>query len=216
MMRYDHGPATSCRSGARPPGPLGNLINGAEIISPGGALIDVIDPATGQKIGEVSSAGEHELDRAVAAARTAFDDGRCRALSPAAKEQRLHRLASLIENNATLFAQLDVVDNGMPGALAQGFVAAAAEMGHYYAGWPTKIEGRLNPVADGPFSYTTGTRSASVPASLHGTGRSSSRRRRSFPRSRSAIRSCSSQRSRRRCRRPCSAASAAKQASPTA
>jgi phenylacetaldehyde dehydrogenase len=135
--------------------PVGNLIDGEEISGRDGAFLDVIDPATGQKIAKVSSAGEHEVDRAVAAARTAFDDGRWRTLSPALKEQRLHALASLIEENAALFTQLDTLDNGMPGALARGFVAGAANIGHYYAGWPTKIEGRLNPTAAGLFSYTT-------------------------------------------------------------
>jgi acyl-CoA reductase-like NAD-dependent aldehyde dehydrogenase len=106
------------------------------------------DPATGRPIADVAQAGAEDVDRAVRAARAAFEDGPW-AKAPAAERGRLmERLAGLIEEHADELAQLESLDNGKPVKFAR-FVDVAGAAAHirYYAGWPTKIVGETIPVA---------------------------------------------------------------------
>jgi len=106
------------------------------------ASIAVIDPSSGKEVARIADASNNDVDRAVAAARRAFDDGRWSGLPPLARERALHKLADLIEQNAELFAELEAIDNGKPVTMARHVdVVNAVNMLHYQAGWASKMAG---------------------------------------------------------------------------
>jgi acyl-CoA reductase-like NAD-dependent aldehyde dehydrogenase len=113
-----------------------------------GRTFATLDPATGREIAQVAQAGPADVERAVAAAREAFADGPWASLPAAGRERLMLALAQAIEEHAEEFAQIESLDNGKPVGLAQ-YVDVAGTVGHlrYFAGWPTKIEGGVLPVA---------------------------------------------------------------------
>jgi acyl-CoA reductase-like NAD-dependent aldehyde dehydrogenase len=112
-----------------------------------GRTFATLDPATGREVAHVALGGGADVDRAVAAARSAFEDGPWAATPPAAREQLMMALAGAIEARAEEFAQIESLDNGKPVGLAQ-YVDVAGAVAHlrYFAGWPTKLEGAVLPV----------------------------------------------------------------------
>ena len=93
-------------------------------------------------------AGAQDVDRAVAAARAAFAEGPWATMPAAGRERLMHALAQAIEDRAEELAQIESLDNGKPVGLAQ-YVDVNGAVAHlrYFAGWPTKIEGGVLPVA---------------------------------------------------------------------
>ena len=115
------------------------------------------DPSTGAELARVAEGDAADIDRAVLAARKAFDDGPWRnQLTPSERGKLIWRLADLIEQRADILAQLDALDNGKPLSVARASdVPLSAEHFHYYAGWASKIEGATIPVnTSGMFNYT--------------------------------------------------------------
>jgi len=109
-----------------------------------GPTLSVEDPSTGQIISHIADATDAEVDHAVAAARTAFDDGRWSCLPPAERERMLHKLADLIEANSAEFAELEAIDNGKPVGMATAVDVPAAIGGiRYMAGWASKLGGEM-------------------------------------------------------------------------
>ncbi len=99
-------------------------------------------------IAHVPYAGTEDVDRAVRAAREAFDDGRWSGISAAARTGAMLALADAIEANADELAELESLDNGKPVKLAKRVdVKLAAEHIRYFASWPTHITGEVLPVA---------------------------------------------------------------------
>ncbi len=109
-----------------------------------GATIPVEDPSTGRIISHIADATDAEVDRAVEAARTAFDDGRWSDLPPMRRERILHRLADLLEAHADEFAELEAIDNGKPREMAaKGDIPGSIATIRYAAGWTTKLAGEM-------------------------------------------------------------------------
>ncbi|MFJ5310048.1 aldehyde dehydrogenase family protein [Streptomyces sp. NPDC088350] len=79
-----------------------------------GATFTTVDPARAKPVAEVAACGAAEVDRAVRAARAAFEDGRWSRLAPAERKRRLLRLAELIAADAEHLALLDSLDMGKP------------------------------------------------------------------------------------------------------
>ncbi|MET8217146.1 aldehyde dehydrogenase family protein [Streptomyces hirsutus] len=127
-------------------GTVPHLIGGREVLSESGATRDIVNPSTGSVLGHVAAGGAAELDRAVLAAREAFDDGRWRNLVPRERERRLVRLAELIEQNASVVGDLDTLDAGILRRYADYIATYSANALRYFAGWPTKMAGSLPPV----------------------------------------------------------------------
>jgi acyl-CoA reductase-like NAD-dependent aldehyde dehydrogenase len=128
-------------------GPHKLLIGSDWVDAADGRTFETIDPATGEAICEVAHAGAEDVARASAAAAAALD-GKWGQLPAAGREKLMHALAGLIEQNADELAELESLDNGKPVTLAKAVdVASAANHLRYYAGWPTKIEGEVIPVA---------------------------------------------------------------------
>jgi phenylacetaldehyde dehydrogenase len=109
-----------------------------------GAGIVVENPATETPIAEVAAATVHDVDRAVAAARDAFRDGRWSNLDPVEQEAVLLRLAAAVDEHADELAWLETLDNGKTLTEARGDVAGTARVLRYYAGWPTKLNGDVH------------------------------------------------------------------------
>src|SRR5436309_4113356 len=107
-----------------------------------------LDPASGREIAVVAQAGEQDVDRAVAAAREAFEEGPWASMPTAGRERLMMALAEAIEARAEELAQIESLDNGKPVGFAQ-YVDVAGTVAHlrYFAGWPTKIEGNVLPVS---------------------------------------------------------------------
>src|SRR3954468_4264513 len=96
------------------------FIDGAWVPSTHGKTIAVYDPSTGKRIASVVDASDADVDRAVAAARRAFDDGRWSGLPPYQRERLIAKLADLIEAATPELAELESIDNGKPRAMSQG------------------------------------------------------------------------------------------------
>lgn len=106
------------------------------------------DPATGSVLGACAEAGPGDVDAAVDAARRALEDPAWAGLPAAERAKMLWRVAELIERDAAQLAELETRDQGQPLGVARTVsVAGAAEHFRYYAGWVTKIEGAVSPVA---------------------------------------------------------------------
>lgn len=125
------------------------FIGGKWVESSHGATIAVFDPSTTREIARVVDASDADVDRAVAAARTAFDDGRWSGLSSYARERAIAKLADLLEAHADELAELESVDNGKPRAAARAYdVETSIRTLRYMAGWATKLSGEhIEPAA---------------------------------------------------------------------
>jgi acyl-CoA reductase-like NAD-dependent aldehyde dehydrogenase len=125
------------------------LIGGERQPAGDGRTFPTLDPGTGGVLAQVAHAGAADVDRAVAAARAAFDeDSPWRRASPAERGRIIARLADAVEAHAEELAQLESLDNGKPVGFARGVdVASTVEHLGYFAGWPTKIEGDVIPVS---------------------------------------------------------------------
>src|SRR3954467_15629679 len=136
-------------------GPHGLLIGGERPAAADGRTFDTIDPSTGQPIAEVAQAGAEDVDRAVRAAREAFE-GAWAKLPAAGRSLAMLKLADLVEEHAQELADLESLDNGKPVGLAKAVdVRLTVEHLRYFAGWPTKIVGETIPVSwPNTFCYT--------------------------------------------------------------
>jgi len=136
----NHAIAPETRAFLAQPHPL--LIGGAWV--DGSDAIETRDPATGLTLATVAIGGKQEIDRAVAAARHAFEGPWAR-MSAAERTALMARLARRMEQDATLLTELDIIDNGMPRFIAGLTVANCVEMVDYYAGAILRIEGTTTP-----------------------------------------------------------------------
>ena len=129
-------------------GPHRLLIGDERLEAADGRTFETLDPATGRVIATVPYAGAEDVDRAVRAAREAFDDGRWTGIAAAARTRAMLAFADAIDEHADELAEIESLDNGKPVKLARRVdVALAAEHLRYFAGWPTRITGELLPVA---------------------------------------------------------------------
>lgn len=108
-----------------------------------GQTIQVLNPATAEVIARVPRAGQREIDRAVMAARQAFDDSPWSRIKPVERQKLLWNFADLIEKNAALLAEIESIDNGKSAVIAEHVdIRLAVDFLRYMAGFATKIEGR--------------------------------------------------------------------------
>ena len=118
------------------------FINGqwAEAVS--GKTFETPDPATGETLARVAEGETEDINRAVKAARKAFDEGPWSRMTTSERGRIIWRIGDLILEHLDELAQLESLDNGKPFAVARAAdVPLAADLFHYMAGWATKIEG---------------------------------------------------------------------------
>ncbi|MGG0251215.1 aldehyde dehydrogenase family protein [Peribacillus frigoritolerans] len=131
------------------------LINGKLVEAASGKTFETLDPSNGKVLAVVSEAGPEDVDKAVKAARTAFDKGPWKKMSASERSRLIYKLADLMEEHKDALAQLDTLDNGKPiGETTNADVPLAIDHFRYYAGWTTKIVGQTIPVAGNYFNYT--------------------------------------------------------------
>src|ERR1017187_4816222 len=127
------------------------LINNRWVPSESGKTFATINPYTGEEICQIAEADAADVEKAVNAARRAFEHGAWRKIPASERGRMLHRLADLIEKNSDELAALESLDNGKPVGIAKAVdVAATVGCFRYFAGWSDKIHGKTIPV-DGPF-----------------------------------------------------------------
>jgi len=131
----------------RPP----RLFIGGEWVEPlSDAVVPVYDPATGEQVATVADAGAADVDRAVKAARNAFDSGPWRELLPSQREALIWKLSDLIDRHADELAELESLDNGKTKFMASIVdIPGSRDYFRYMAGWATKIEGSTIDVSIG-------------------------------------------------------------------
>ena len=134
------------------PGKL--IINGQPVDSASGKTYTTFNPATEEPICTVAEAGPEDVDRAVRAARAAFE-GPWSKMKPAERQKVLWRLGDLILEHGDEIARLETLDNGKPIFESRQIdVPMAANCFHYFAGWVTKLAGETLPVSPSFFTFT--------------------------------------------------------------
>jgi phenylacetaldehyde dehydrogenase len=124
------------------------FINGKWVDAASGKTFPTYNPATGEVLANVAEGDREDIDRAVRAARDAFDSGPWSKMTPSERGRLIWKLADLIEKNAEEFAQLESLDNGKPVAIARlADVPGTIDLFRYMAGWATKIEGNTIPIS---------------------------------------------------------------------
>jgi len=124
------------------------LINGKWVDAVSGKTFPTYNPATGEVLALVAEGDREDIDRAVKAARAAFQGGPWRKMTPSERGRVIWKLADLIEKNLEEFAELEMLDNGKPLKIARvADVPLTADMFRYMAGWATKIEGNTIPIS---------------------------------------------------------------------
>ena len=120
------------------------FIDGEWVDVLGDEMIAVFDPATGLEIARVQAAGRADVDRAVKAARAAFDCGPWPRMPAAERARHMLRLADAIDAAAPDIAYLETLDNGMPLASATRAAGLGSANLRYFAGWCGKISGQIH------------------------------------------------------------------------
>jgi acyl-CoA reductase-like NAD-dependent aldehyde dehydrogenase len=123
----------------------------------GSKTFDTINPATGEVLTQIAEASPADVDRAVEAARRAFEDrsGPWRKLSASERGRLIWELADLVEKNIDELAELETLDNGKP-IFESRYVdmPMVIDVLRYYAGLATKIHGETVNTFEPAFTYT--------------------------------------------------------------
>src|ERR1700689_2845224 len=125
----------------------GLLINNRWIPSESGKTFATVNPSTGDEICQIAEADAADVEKAVKAARAAFERGPWKKMGASERGGFMNRLPDLIETHADELARLESLDNGKPFAIAKAVdVAATVGCFRYFAGWSDKIHGKTIPV----------------------------------------------------------------------
>lgn len=136
-------------------GKLKKLFIGGEWAEASGGTFDCVSPSTGEVVAEVARGNEADIDRAVVAARDAFE-GPWSKWSPYDRQNLLLRIADLLEERFTNLGLLESIDMGAPVARTGTFKRWMQQTFRYYAGQATTLNGHVleNSVAGNFMSYT--------------------------------------------------------------
>jgi betaine-aldehyde dehydrogenase len=129
-------------------------INGEWVESSSDKTFPVYDPSTEEVIARVPDGNSKDVDRAVAAAKAAFEEGPWSTTTPQERGRVLFRLAEKIRQNGAMLAELECRNTGKPIVEAEFDINDVATCFEYYGGLATKILGYVNPVPDNAVSLT--------------------------------------------------------------
>lgn len=154
MSRGAAGPSSPGEVAA-PPRFAGALhhVGGAFGPSLGGGRFETRSPATDELLAEVAEGRPEDVDRAVTAARRAFEEGPWPRMRPADRAAALRRVAEAIEARGEEIVRLECLDTGLPIAQARGQAARAAENFRFFADAVTHLETEAYPVGDRFLNY---------------------------------------------------------------
>ena len=127
-------------------------INGEFVAPQAAATLDVLDPATSEVLGRIPDASPADVDRAVKAARTAFDEGPWKDATAQERGRILLKLANIVRDRTDELAELETRNTGKPIVEAEFDIADVATCFEYYGGLATKIHGDVIPVPDNAMS----------------------------------------------------------------
>jgi betaine-aldehyde dehydrogenase len=130
------------------------FIDGQWVDAESGKTFATPNPSTGETLAEIAEADKADVDKAVAAARRAFE-GKWSNISARDRGRLIYKLSQLIEAHTKELAELETRDNGKP--IRESLyvdLPQVAENFEYFAGWATKIEGETIPVPGNMFNYT--------------------------------------------------------------
>lgn len=119
-----------------------------------GAWIEVLDPATGERLASVARADEADVDRAVQAAHRCAEQRRLVDMRPSDRGRALVEVAFALRARADAVARLLTLDSGKPVSQSRAEVEASARYFEYYGGQADKLEGRYIPLGAGVVDYT--------------------------------------------------------------
>jgi betaine-aldehyde dehydrogenase len=129
-------------------------INSEFVESRRGAYFPVVDPSTEEIIAEVPDADESDVNRAVEAAKTAFESGPWPQTTAQERGRILFRLAERIRKESAALAELESRNSGKPIVEAEYDLADVSTCFEYYGGLATKVMGQVNPVPDNALSLS--------------------------------------------------------------
>jgi betaine-aldehyde dehydrogenase len=129
-------------------------VEGAWVEAASRAWFPVYDPSTEEVIAEVAEAGVADVDRAVDAARRAFDSGPWASTTAQERGRILSRLADRVRANLATLAELESRNSGKPIIEAEFDITDVATCFEYYGGLATKVVGHVNPVPDNALSLS--------------------------------------------------------------
>src|ERR1700733_14663650 len=151
-VAYDFTPETAAAEFLRKPHQL--LIDGHRVPSSSGRTFKSLNPATEDVIATIAEGNEADVDRAVAAARRAFE-GPWRTMRAAERGHLLLKWAELLKRHADEIIEIESLDGGKPiSATTRQDFPAAIDTLTYYAGWADKISGDVVPTRDDALTYT--------------------------------------------------------------
>jgi acyl-CoA reductase-like NAD-dependent aldehyde dehydrogenase len=130
------------------------FINNEWVDADDGTSFGTYHPATGELIAEVAAGEATDIDKAVKAARAAFNNPKWRYMDASDRGVLLWRIADALEARQKELVRIEVVDNGKPIREAQIDLREAIEAFRYYAGWTTKLQGDTIPVRGNVLNYT--------------------------------------------------------------
>src|SRR5271154_4517062 len=131
-----------------------NYVNGQWVDSSSGETFPVYDPSTEEVIAQVASASAADVDKAVKAARAAFDGGPWPQTTAQDRGRILFRLAEKIRQNAAMLAEVEARNCGKPIVEAEFDIADVATCFEYYGGLANKVNGSVMPVPANALSFT--------------------------------------------------------------
>ena len=134
---------------------IGPVIDGKELESTGGDIVDVINPATGKVIARQLCCDSECVNIIVESSKAAFNSEEWQNMPPSERGVGLMKLADLIEAHAEELVQLELQDTGKPiSQLKNGELPLTASIIRFYAGAADKIEGRVKSTSSGTFQFT--------------------------------------------------------------
>ena len=131
-----------------------NYVNGQWVSSSTGETFPVFDPSTEEVIANVAAASAADVDKAVKAARAAFDSGPWPATTAQDRGRILFKLAEKIRKNQPMLAELECRNTGKPIVEAEYDIGDVATCFEYYGGLANKVNGSVMPVPANALSFT--------------------------------------------------------------
>ena len=130
------------------------FVNGEGVAADSGKTFPVYDPSTEEVIAEVPDSNAKDVDRAVAAAKEAFENGPWGSSTAQERGRVLFKLADAVRQNAAALAELEARNSGKPIVEAEYDIGDVATCFEYYGGLATKVSGQVNPVPDNALSLS--------------------------------------------------------------
>lgn len=130
------------------------MINGEHADNSSGEFFETYNPATGEVLAKVAKATRQDVDKAVAAARAAFETGKWPKMTGARRARILNKIADIMRKNFDELVRIEVLNSGKTVSAAQGQITQAIEDFEFYAAAAITLGGETKPVPNGFFNYT--------------------------------------------------------------